>query len=127
MTDKFTIWKNHFINQAKGLIPHQHSFYGVSSQNKGNEVKSEHQSKIMLPTQEIVERVKRAQPNPLSIYDPVTGEMSHFSNSSRGVRRSYTRRVKRNKTSKKSKTHKRKTNRKRKVTKSKRKKVSKKK
>lgn len=76
MTEEFNTWKHHFIQQARGLIPHEKHFYKVSSQKgKGDSTNI----KLVTPTQQIVERAKSTlnhQPiQPPSIYDPVTGTM----------------------------------------------------
>jgi hypothetical protein len=70
MGENFEVWKTHFINQARGLIPHEKIFYRVSEQKgKGNEEKL----KIVTPTQQIVERAKSNLSDPPVVYDPVTG------------------------------------------------------
>ena len=72
MTEEFQTWKQHFIEQAKGLIPHQKSFYKVSmQQGKGDQPNI----KMVSPTEQIVERAKSSLVQPPSVYDPVTGVM----------------------------------------------------
>lgn len=80
MGDEFQSWKHHFIQQAKGLIPHQRKFYRVSSMQqlgKGDQPTI----KLVSPTEQIVERAKTIlkdpPPDPPSVYDPVTGVMQH--------------------------------------------------
>jgi hypothetical protein len=71
MSEEFQAWKNHFIDQAKGLIPYQKKFYKVSMQQGGG---TQPQIKMVSPTEQIVERAK-ASLQPPSVYDPVTGVM----------------------------------------------------
>jgi len=74
MADNFQTWKTHFIQQAKGLIPHQRKFYRVSMQEgKGGETPI----KMVSPTEQIVERAKSNLDGPPSVYDPVSGVMQH--------------------------------------------------
>ena len=72
MDEEFKIWKDHFIDQAHGLIPHEKRFYKVSTQ-KGRGVKPN--IKLISPTEQIVERAKSSLSNPPEVYDPVTGTM----------------------------------------------------
>lgn len=74
MGDEFQTWKEHFIEQAKGLVPHQRKFYRVSMQHgKGGEPPI----KMVSPTEQVVERAKSTLSQPPTIYDPVTGIMQH--------------------------------------------------
>jgi len=74
MGDNFATWKEHFIQQARGLVPHQRKFYRVSLQHgKGGEPAI----KMVSPTQEVVERAKSNLNDPPSVYDPVSGVMQH--------------------------------------------------
>lgn len=70
MTEEFHAWKKHFIDQAKGLIPHQKKFYKVSMQQGGG---SQPILKMVSPTEQVVERAKLEQPP--TMYDAVTGVM----------------------------------------------------
>lgn len=72
MTEEFRSWKQHFIDQAKGNIPHQRIFYKVSKQEGSGE---EPNIKLVTPTEQVVERAKSTLSQPPSIYDPVTGIM----------------------------------------------------
>jgi hypothetical protein len=72
MSDEFQAWKNHFIEQAKGKIPHQKKFYRVSMQQGGG---SQPAIKMVSPTEQIVERAKANIEHPPTVYDPVTGVM----------------------------------------------------
>jgi hypothetical protein len=72
MSEDFQVWKNHFINQAKGLIPHQKRFYKVSMQQGGG---SQPIIKMVSPTEQIVERAKSTLDQAPSVFDPVTGVM----------------------------------------------------
>ena len=70
MADEFGEWKRHFLNQARGLIPPQKTFYKVSEQRgKGGETNI----KMVSPTQQIVDRAKSTLAQPPTVYDPVTG------------------------------------------------------
>ena len=74
MGDDFVVWKQHFIDQARGHIPFQKIFYKVSSQGgRGGEPSI----KMVTPTEQLVERAKSSLSHPPSIYDPVTGVMQH--------------------------------------------------
>lgn len=70
MADEFQQWKQHFVNQARGLIPHQSNFYRVSEQKGRGD---EQNIKMVAPTQQIVARAKSSLANPPVVYDPVTG------------------------------------------------------
>jgi hypothetical protein len=72
MSEDFGAWKRHFINQARGLIPHQNSFYKVREQ-KGGGGGGEQNIKLVTPTQQVVERAKSTISDPPVVYDPVTG------------------------------------------------------
>lgn len=71
MGDSFQEWKQHFIDQARGLIPHQKNFYKVVQQRG----KGGNQANIQLvsPTKQVVERAKSTLSQPPTVYDPVTG------------------------------------------------------
>ena len=75
MNEEFHIWKQHFINQAKGLIPQGKHFYKVSSQKGKGETTAN--IKMVSPTEQVVERAKSAVSQapsvPPTVYDPVTG------------------------------------------------------
>jgi hypothetical protein len=71
MSEEFAVWKRHFINQARGLIPHQNKFYKVREQ-KGSGGGSAN-IKLVTPTQQVVERAKSTLSDPPVVYDPVTG------------------------------------------------------
>ncbi|MEK6266753.1 MAG: hypothetical protein N2B06_18590 [Clostridium sp.] len=76
MSEEFQTWKHHFIQQAKGLIPHQKRFYKVSmQQGKGDQPTI----KMVSPTEQVVERAKSDLVQPPSVYDPVTGVMQQTS------------------------------------------------
>jgi len=88
MADNFSVWKQHFVNQAKGLIPHQEKFYKVASQKDGGgKGITSGEMKMVTPTQEVVERAKTQSPLPSAIYDPVSGVMVHSSGRPKSVRR----------------------------------------
>jgi len=88
MGDNFAIWKQHFINQAKGLVPHQEKFYKVASQNEGvGKGITSGEIKMVTPTQEVVERAKTQPPLPPAIYDPISGVMAHSLGRPRSVRK----------------------------------------
>lgn len=89
MSEKFSIWKKHFENQARGLIPRDNSFYKVSTEST-NQTSGNNESKINLisPSQQIVERAKKQIRYPDAIYDPVTGIMLHSKGKPHSVRRS---------------------------------------
>ena len=70
MGDEFQIWKRHFIDQARGVIPHQRNFYKVSNQKGKGEGEN---IKMVAPTQQILERAKASLSDPPVVYDPVTG------------------------------------------------------
>lgn len=70
MSEEFHTWKQHFINQAKGLIPYQKKFYKVSMQQGAG---SQPTIKMVSPTEQIVERAKASLDQPPTVYDPVTG------------------------------------------------------
>jgi len=74
MGDNFQTWKTHFIQQAKGLIPHERRFYRVSMQEgKGDEPPI----KMVSPTEQVVDRARSSLNEPPSVYDPVSGVMQH--------------------------------------------------
>ena len=89
MGGDFEIWKRHFINQAKGLIPHQDRFYQVTSEKGSGEgmQNDKHPITIVSPMQQIVERAKTDIINPSPIYDPVTGVVRHSVKRARTVRK----------------------------------------
>lgn len=72
MADEFNTWKRHFIEQARGLIPHERNFYKVSSQTGKGETTN---IKMVTPTEQVVERARATLSQPASVYDPVTGIM----------------------------------------------------
>lgn len=76
MSEEFQVWKQHFINQAKGLIPHQKRFYKVSMQHGAGVQPT---IKLISPTEQIVDRAKASLEQPPTIYDPVTGAMQQTS------------------------------------------------
>lgn len=90
MSNNFEVWKNHFINQARGLIPHQEKFYSVTvDKGGGAEVGKNNESiNLVSPMQQVVERAKTDISNPTNIYDPVTGIIRHSSTRPRTVRKS---------------------------------------
>lgn len=108
MADNFAVWKQHFINQAKGLIPHQEKFYKVASDNRrgGNGITSG-EIKMITPTQEVVQRAKTQSPLPPAIYDPLSGVMTHSAGRPRSVRK-YGKKKKTTKRTSRGKTKKRK-------------------
>jgi hypothetical protein len=73
MTEEFAAWKQHFINQARGKIPHQNRFYKVREQKGGGNGGGEANIKLITPTQQVVERAKSTLSDPPVVYDPVTG------------------------------------------------------
>lgn len=88
MGDRFSVWKRHFENQARGLIPHDNAFYKVSSDSKKRgEGDSESKVSLVSPTQQVVERAKNQIKYHDTIYDPVTGIMLHSTGKPRSVRR----------------------------------------
>lgn len=89
MGDDFEIWKNHFIDQARGRIPFHRKFYKVSNQGgHGTRVSGDPSIKMVTPTEQVVERAKTTLSDPPSIYDPVTGVMQHSEGDHTGVRTS---------------------------------------
>lgn len=71
MGDSFQAWKQHFIDQARGLIPHQKNFYKVDEQRgKGS---NESNIQLVTPSEQVVERAKATLSHPPTVYDPVTG------------------------------------------------------
>lgn len=69
MEGQYQIWIQHFINQAKGLVPHQKAFYKVGSQRgEGKPV-----IQLVTPTEQVVERAKASLKEKNDTYDPVTG------------------------------------------------------
>jgi hypothetical protein len=110
MAEEFQTWKEHFINQSKGLIPHERKFYKVSMQ-KGRG--GEPTIKMVTPTEQVVERAKSKLTEPPNIYDPVTGVMQHTDSKHVKVKqlsrkRKYTTNKKKNTNSKRRKTNKKK-------------------
>lgn len=86
MSDNFNVWKQHFINQAKGLIPHQDQFYKVITAGREEGSKEDEKNvKIISPLKGIVERAENA---PTNIYDPTTGVIRQSLKKPRKVRRS---------------------------------------
>lgn len=75
MNEEFHLWKEHFINQAKGLIPQEIFFYNVSTQKGRGEPSAN--IKMVSPTEQIVKRAKatlsQVPTSPPTVYDPVTG------------------------------------------------------
>lgn len=77
MGDEFQAWKQHFLQQAQGLIPHQKKFYNVSEQTGRGDGAN---IKLVSPTQQVVERAKSTlsqvhDTQPPNTFDPVTGVM----------------------------------------------------
>ena len=102
MGDEFHVWKQHFIDQARGLIPHQRNFYKVSEQKgKGDQPSI----KLVSPTEQVVERAKSTLSDPPMVYDPVTGVTNQPINETIKKKRTYKRK---RKTDKKKKIKKRK-------------------
>lgn len=89
MGDKFDIWRRHFEKQARGLIPHDNTFYKVQTapQNNQQEIFGK-KIQIGPPTQQAIERAKSSLYNPPTIYDPVLGIEHHFTRKPRSVRTS---------------------------------------
>lgn len=71
MGEDFRAWKQHFINQARGSIPHQKYFYKVSEQKGGGDPHLK--LHIVSPTQQAVDQAKATLSDPPVVYDPVTG------------------------------------------------------
>lgn len=88
MADEFQIWKDHFIRQAHGKMPHEKKFYNVSEQvGQGGGANI----KLISPTQQMVERAKSTLSHPEdshapTIYDPVTGVMQNSTKEHRKVK-----------------------------------------
>jgi hypothetical protein len=74
MDSKFNLWVQHFIDQSKGLIPHQKVFYKVTRQRgEGKPVIN-----LVTPTEQAVERAKSSlEELEKDTYDPVTGVVNH--------------------------------------------------
>lgn len=88
MGDNFSVWRKHFENQARGLIPHDSAFYKVSSERgNGEESKGESKMTVISPSQQIVERAKKQLKYAEVIYDPVTGITQHSVGKPRSVKR----------------------------------------
>lgn len=87
MSEEFQAWREHFVNQAKGLIPHERKFYRVSKQEgKGKDPII----KMVTPTEQVVERAKASLSQPPSVYDPVTGVMQYTGNKHTPIKRKKT-------------------------------------
>lgn len=82
MDDNFAIWRKHFVDQAKGLIPHQSQFYKVTTSER-EEGSMEGGKKDVKIVEQMVERAKNA---PRTIYDPTTGVMRQSLGKPRSVR-----------------------------------------
>lgn len=98
MSNNFEVWKNHFIRQAKGLIPHEKQFYQVTTEKGDSEkIKNDHNVTLVSPMQEVVERAKTNINNPIPTYDPVTGVVRHLARKPRSIRKSTTKNKKKKK------------------------------
>lgn len=72
MAEDYQMWIRHFIDQSKGLIPHQRVFYKLGVNSQKGEGKPTIQ--VVSPTQQVVERAKSTlQEQRKPSYDPVTG------------------------------------------------------
>lgn len=90
MTDKFTAWRQHFENQARGLIPRENTFYQVSSTPQRQQEELFGKQIEMAPsTQQAVARAKNALDNINIIYDPVLGIQRHFRGRTQRVKKSF--------------------------------------
>jgi len=89
MADKFTAWKQHFVKQAKGLVPHEDTFYNVTTEKSGEKAFSNANPNVTLvsPVQQLVERAKNDKPETSTIYDPVTGVMRQSATKHQRVRK----------------------------------------
>jgi len=87
MADNFSVWKEHFIKQAKGLIPHENYFYRVvtAGREEGSMEEGKNNVKVVTPLAQIVERAKNA---PTDTYDPTTGVIRQLLSKPRKVRTS---------------------------------------
>ena len=105
MEDNFAVWKKHFIDQAKGLIPHQSQFYKVttSAREEGSMEEGKKNVKIESPLKQMIVRAKNA---PQTIYDPTTGVMRHSLGKPRSVQTSKKKRSVKKKSTKASKSKK---------------------
>lgn len=74
MGSDFHEWKKHFIDQARGLIPHEKKFYAVSQQ-RGKEDTRQVNINMVSPTEQVVERAKATLSHPPTTYDPISGVM----------------------------------------------------
>jgi hypothetical protein len=85
----FDVWKQHFVKQAKGLLPREDSFYPVTTEVNANRSISDGQIKVDLvsPVQQAVERAESDINSYTPIYDPVTGVTRHSSGKLRSVRK----------------------------------------
>lgn len=72
MAEDYQMWIRHFVDQSKGLIPHQRVFYKIGVNSQKGEGKPSIQ--VVSPTEQVVERAKSTlQELRKPSYDPVTG------------------------------------------------------
>jgi hypothetical protein len=85
----FDVWKQHFVKQAKGLLPREDNFYPMTTEANVNRSISDGQIKVNLvsPVQQAVERAESDANSYTPIYDPVTGVTRHSSGKFRSVRK----------------------------------------
>lgn len=72
MAGNYQLWIQHFIDQSKGLIPHQKLFYKIGANSQSGEGKPSIQ--VVSPTEQVVARAKSSlEDRNKHSYDPVTG------------------------------------------------------
>lgn len=99
MSDKFAAWRQHFENQARGLVPRENTFYKISSTPlKDEEELFGKQIQIVPSTQQAIARAKSTLSDVNTIYDPVLGIQRHFFGRPQGVRKSSKSKPKKKKT-----------------------------
>lgn len=70
MEGEYQMWVQHFIDQAKGLVPHQKTFYKIGSQRG----EGKNTIQLVTPTKQVVERAKSSlEELRKDTYDPITG------------------------------------------------------
>lgn len=70
--DSYQVWIQHFIDQSKGLVPHQSLFYKINNSSQKGEGKPTIQA--VTPTEQVLARAKSSmEEQSKPSYDPVTG------------------------------------------------------
>ena len=85
MMGNYQMWVQHFIDQSKGLIPHQNFFYKIAFNGQKGDGKTAIQ--VVTPTEQVVARAKATLVAPIKhSYDPVTGVSHQSPQNRRGER-----------------------------------------